>query len=332
MLPPSPMPMESGVKGSTSQRIVRVFHWARLGQYFAVAAAYAACYEVTLHFSFPQWLLTGGLRLACLLLLPERFWPALVLGEGLPLLENAVLCAPEFGIPWAVMQAVPMVVLWMPLLRPIRRRWSIYVSNGDLRMTMLLWTTLGTSIISALFTTIRLVLALRHAPGKWPDIVPQHYFFAYLLGAYLGALTLTPMILAMRERFLALGHKPLTFATAWRSALLRDMLWWVLPALGALAWTAVATHEEGVRLVTRLALLWPVLGLAWRHGWHGTALGGMAASVALALTVSAQEGLLDPATIRVQVILALALSVVLWVGARASRRSPALTAPASQER
>jgi two-component system sensor histidine kinase UhpB len=324
--------MESGVKGSSSQRIARVFHWAQLGQYVAVAAAYAACYEVTLHLSFPQWLLTGGLRLACLLLLPERFWPSLAVGEGLPLLENAIHCGPEFGIPWAVMQAVPMVVLWMPLLRPIRRYWSVYGPHGDLRLAMLLWTTLGTSIISAFFTTVRLVLALQHTPGKWPDIVPQHYFFAYLLGAYLGALTLTPMILALRERFLALGHKPLTFATVWHSPLLRDMLWWVLPALGALAWTAVATHHEGVRLITRLALLCPVLGLAWRHGWHGTALGGMAASVALALTVSALEGLLDPATIRVQVILALTLSVAFWVGARASRRSPYLTTPASQER
>lgn len=318
------------MKGSTTtQRIVRVFHWAQWGQQLAVAAVYAACYELTLHVSFPQWLLTAGLRLACLLLLPMRYWPALILGEGLPLLENAILCAPRFGIPWAAMQALPMVVLWMALLKPMRQRWSVYDTNGDVRMTMILWATLGTSIITALSTTVRLVLALQHRPGKWPEIVPQDYFFAYLLGAYLGALTLTPMILALRERFRALREEPLSAAIVWRSPLLRDTLWWVLPALAGLTWLALATHHDGLRLAARLALLWPVIGLAWRHGWHGTAVGGMAASVALAMTA---KGLLDPATIRVQVLLALTLSITLWVGAQAARRSQSLTAPASQER
>lgn len=318
------------MKGSTSaQRIANAFYWTRWGQHLAIAAAYAACYQLTLSLSFPQWLLTAGLRLACMLLLPVRFWPALILGEGLPLLENAILCAPDFGVPWAILQALPMVVLWTPLLKPMRQRWSVYDANGGVRMSVILWATLGTSIITALSTTIRLVLALRHTPGKWPDIVAADYFFAYLLGAYLGALTLTPVILALRERLRALQGEPLTVTAIWRSPLLRDTVWWVLPALAALVWTAQATHHDGVRLVVRLALLWPVIGLAWRHGWHGAAVGGMAASVALAMTA---QGPLDPATIRVQVLLSVTLSIALWTGARASRRSPSLTAPASQER
>jgi glucose-6-phosphate-specific signal transduction histidine kinase len=318
------------MKGSTAtQRIAHLCQWSRWGQHFAIAAAYAACYELTLHFSFPQWLQTAGLRLACLLLLPTRYWPALVLGEGLPLLENAIFCEPEFGAPWAFMQAVPMVVLWMALLKPIRRRWSIHDTNGDPRMGLILSAALGASIITALSTTVRLMLALQHAPGKWPEIAPADYFFAYLLGAYLGALTLTPMLLALHERFRALRDEPLTFAIIWRSPLFRDTVWWVLPALAGLAWLAMATQNDGFRLVARLALPWPVLGLAWRHGWHGTAAGGMATSIALALTA---QGLLDPATIRIQAFLALSLSIALWAGARASRASQSLTAPGSQER
>jgi two-component system sensor histidine kinase UhpB len=318
------------VKGSTkTQRMAVVFPWAQWGQHLAIAAAYAGCYELTRHFSFPQWLLTAGLRLACMLLLPVRYWPALALGEGLPLLENAMLCGPKFGIAWAVAQSVPMVVLWMALLKPMRQRWSVHGTDGSVRMTMLLWATLATSIITALSTTLRLALALQHAPGKWPDIVAGEYFFAYLLGAYLGALTLTPLILAFRERFHALRGAPLTFAAIWRSPLLRDTLCWMLPAFVALTGTALATHHDGVRLVARLALLGPVLGLAWRHGWHGTAVGGMAASMALAITA---QGPIDPATIRVQAVLAFSLSAALWIGAKASQRSPFLTAPASQER
>lgn len=318
------------MKGSTTtQRMAHTFHWSRWGQHLAIAAVYAACYELTLYFSFPQWLCTAGLRLACLLLLPVRFWPALVLGEGLPLLENALLCAPRFGAPWAVAQAVPMVVLWMALLKPMRRRWSLYDARGDVRMSMILWAALGTAMITALSTTVRLILALQHTPGKWPDIVPADYFFAYLLGAYLGALTLTPLILALRERFRRLQGAPLTSTVVWRSPLLRDTLCWVLPVLMALVWLAMATHHDGVRLAAQLALMVPVIGLAWRHDWHGTAVGGMVASVALAITAN---DLLDPATLRVQVLLSLMLSIALWIGARALRRSPSLTAPASQER
>src|ERR1700754_237933 len=44
------------------------------GQNLALAAAYSALYEVARYLSFPQWMLTSGLRLAFLLLLPTRFW------------------------------------------------------------------------------------------------------------------------------------------------------------------------------------------------------------------------------------------------------------------
>lgn len=279
--------------------------------------------------SFPQWILTAGLRLACMLLLPVRFWPALILGEGLPLLENAILCAPDFGVPWAILQALPMAVLWTPLLKPMRSRWSVYDDRGHVRMGLILWATVGASIITAVSTTIRLVVALRHVPGKWPDIVVSDYLFAYLLGAYLGALTLTPVVLALRERLFALREEPLTVTAIWRSPLLRDAVWWVLPALSALVWAALSTHSDGIRLAARLALLWPVVGLSWRHGWHGTAIGGLAASVALAI---AAQGPLDPATIRVQVLLSATLSVALWMGARTSRRTSGLTVVATRER
>ena len=47
------------------------------GRYLAVAGAYAACYELTRNVSFSHWMLPAGLRLACLLLVPRRYWPAL---------------------------------------------------------------------------------------------------------------------------------------------------------------------------------------------------------------------------------------------------------------
>jgi glucose-6-phosphate-specific signal transduction histidine kinase len=283
------------------------------GQHVAIAAAYGVIYQVALYVSFPQFLLTTGLRLACLLLLPMRYWPAIAIGEGLPLAENAVLCAGRFGIPWAILASFPTVALWMPLLKPIRERWPLYDPDGRLRMPMILMATLGASVITAAITTVTLIAALMHAPGKWPEISPVDFFFAYVLGAFLGALTLTPVILALHERARALGDAPLSLSTIWHSTLFRDVFLWVFPALACMAWLAATTHDDSLRQLARLALLWPVLGLAWRHGWHGTAVGGMGASLALAFTA---KGLLDPATIQVQVVLAFALSGTLLVGAR----------------
>lgn len=294
------------------------------GQNLALAAAYSALYEVARHLSFPQWMLTSGLRLAFLLLLPTRFWPALALGEGLPLLENAVFLAPDMGVPWAISESVPMVVLWMALLKPLLQRWTIHDPQGRLRMPVMLSAALGVAIITAAATLLTALAAILNTPtGEWPDpsTAWPGYFLAYTLGSYLGALTLTPTVLALRERFLALSGQPVTVARIWHSALFRDALAWVLPMLATLTWIAVHTQDAGMQQAARLALIAPVLVLAWRHGWHGTAIGGMAASVALAIT--APGSLADPATLRVQAILALVVSSGLLVGAWASARARA---------
>ena len=317
------------MKGSTAQGTVSAAHWAIWGQHLAIAGAYAACYELARYVSLQQWLLTAGLRLACLLLLPVRFWPALALGEGLPLLENAVLCAEQFGTGWAIAQSVPEVVLWMVLLKPIRQHWTLRDHQGHVRMSVILVATLGTSIITAATTTIRVMLALQNSPGKWSSVVPSEFFFAYLLGGYLGALTLTPVVLAIRERMLNHGDALISLKTICRSPLLRDTLWWIAPTAAGLVWLTLSTHDEGTRQMMRMALLWPIAGLAWRHGWHGTALGGMVASIALAMTA---QGSIDSAVIRIQVILALVISGGLWIGAHAARRPRSLTASVSLKR
>jgi len=304
--------------------------WQAWGQHLAIAAAYGALYEVTRHLSFPQWMLTAGLRLACLLLLPTRYWPALAVGEGLPLLENAFFLAPDLGVAWAVSESVPMVVLWMALLKPLRQRWSLHDDQGRLRMPVILSAALGTAVITATATLLTAVTAIMNTPtGEWPDpnTAWPGYFLAYTLGAYLGALTLTPTILAMRERFLALDGQPLTASHVWHSALFRDVLAWVVPALATLTWIAVHTHDDALQEVARFVLICPVLVLAWRHGWHGTAVGGMLASIALAVT--APGVLADPATLRVQAILALVVSGGLLVGAWAAARAKAKATHAS---
>lgn len=302
------------MKGRKVTEHAKLSVWNTWGQYVAVAAAYGALYQLTHYASSAQFLLTAGLRLAFLLLLPIRFWPALALGEGLPLIENAILCEPRFGLPWAISASVPMVVLWMAVIKPMRLRWSVYGSDGRVRMGMILTAVLACSIITAAATTLTVLAAMpTAAPGKWSETPMGDYFWAFLLGAYLGALTLTPVILAMYERMRALQGTPLRLEMIVRSPLFQETICWVTPALFGLVWLAEATPNAAVREVAQLSLLWPAAGLAWRHHWHGAAVGGMGASIALAATA---HGLLDPATLRIQVILALVLSATLLTSAR----------------
>ncbi|GAA0902853.1 hypothetical protein GCM10009552_07060 [Rothia nasimurium] len=287
-------------------------HWYVWGQYVAVAAAYEAVYEITYHLSPPQFLLTTGLRLACMLLLPMRFWLAIALGECVPLIENAVFCAEKFGMAWAFLVSIPTVGIWWPALQSIRTRWPLNDSDGRLRMHVFLGATFCVSVLTAVTITVTWLAATMNVPGKFPSHEPVQILVSYLLGAYLGALTLTPVILALRERFRANGSL-ITIHAIWRSTLLRDVIWWVAPTLAALVWFTLSTLDEPSREVARFALLWPVLGLTWRHGWHGTAIGGMMASFALASTAS---GPFDSDTLKVQVVLALVLSGALVAGAR----------------
>ncbi|MEX1828949.1 MASE1 domain-containing protein [Luteibacter sp. CQ10] len=302
------------MNGSTGERrVTSATYWDVWGKHVAIAAAYAGFYELCRYVSVPQWMLMSGFRLTCLLLLPTRYWPAVVMGEALPLLENALIWEHRFGLLWAGMAAVPMALMWMPALGWLRNRWPIQDADGHPRMMAILSANLVTSIITAVATTVVLVVSLRYRPGDWPEVDPEDYVFPYLLGAYLGALTVTPAVLAFYGRFRALGDRPLSVGLVWRSPLLRDMLWWVLPSLALLAWAASMAPNDILRQAARFAMLVPILGMGWRHSWHGTATAGMAASAAMAMTATA---FLDSQMIQAQVTLALTLSGALLLGSR----------------
>src|ERR1700712_4978393 len=101
------------------------------GSMLAVASAYAACYEITLYFSFSHWLLPAGLRLACLLLVPRRFWLALAVGETLPAAEHALIHLHQFGIGWTLSAGMPIIVLCMPVVALVQRRHTLFRPLGE---------------------------------------------------------------------------------------------------------------------------------------------------------------------------------------------------------
>jgi glucose-6-phosphate-specific signal transduction histidine kinase len=293
------------VKGSTE-------HWKVWGQYIAVVGAYALCYDLALHLSSSHWLLTAGLRLSCLMLIPSRYWPSLALGEFLPLVENALLCMSHFSVAWAVVASVPTIALYMVWMSPMRRRWSLYSSDGHLAMRYLLTAALCCALTNALRDTAAVLTLLLTTGTAWASTVSlTTAFSSYLLGAYLGALTVVPTILALHER--ALSMRP-SVAAVWRSTLFRDTVMAVIPVVAGLAWWVNVSDDATANQAARLLMILPVLAMTLRHRWHGAAIAGAAASVAMAATSQLVH---DPAVIQCQVALAMALSSALWWGGRA---------------
>jgi len=292
------------------------------GRSIAVAGAYAACYELTRHVSFSHWMLPAGLRLACLLLAPRRFWPALAVGEFLPIAELSALHASRFGVLWALLNSFPPIVMCMPAVIWVQQRASLLRADGRINMGMILATTLLSSL-SVTVGNIVAYLTVKPGDGSPPPELTAQIVLAWLLGCYLGALALTPTILALRERLIDAGH-----TVNWRgvatSSLMRDIALIVVPCLAG-AMVAAAVLDGAWLQVARVAMACPILVLTLRHGWHGTAITGLMASVAMASTSFELE---DPSMIRAQVVLAFVLSTALLFGVRVARRLAASHVPA----
>lgn len=284
-------------------------HWKVWGQHIAVIGAYAACYRLAYQLSVSHWELTVGLRLFCLLIVPVRLWPALAFGEFLPVLENALLSVDQFGPVWASAASVPQIVVCMACMMPLRQRWTLWRQDGRIRMPYLISAALCCALMSALrdTTTLWIALASLSKDSGAEDSISVG-FSAYLLGGYLGALTLAPALLAIRDRV----SKTQSVTAVWRSTLFRDTCAWVVPVLVILAWQATL-HAGYTQQAARLAMILPVVGMAYRYGWHGAALAGMGSSIAMALTSTLMR---DPMLIECQVVLAFVLSAALLMGGK----------------
>jgi glucose-6-phosphate-specific signal transduction histidine kinase len=285
------------------------------GRYVAVAGAYAACYELTRNVSFSHWMLPAGLRLACLFLVPRRYWIALAVGETLPIAEMAALHASAFGLLWAVIVSVPPIALMMPAVAWMRRRFGLFREDGQIHMGLIMAATMVCAVINGVANGAALA-NVSMADGSEAPAVTIPLFLAWFLGAYLGALTLTPMILALRERMAAQAGGVVTFNAVWHSTLTRDALFVAVPAL-ALLMVAASQLDGSALQSVRMAMAIPVVILTLRHGWHGTAMGGMLASIAQAAT---SFELRDPAMIQAQVVLAFVISTSLLFGVKVARR------------
>jgi glucose-6-phosphate-specific signal transduction histidine kinase len=298
------------------EETIRIAWWRHL----LVAAVYAAVYAALRSVSVSNWSLPASLRLASLLLLPMRYWPALVVGEAIPVGYQAWLCHGNFGWAWASFAAFPPIALCAPAAAWLRRRMAVVQADGRVSVPAVLSIALACAVLTAAGNVAALA-SVQLPAGQPAPALTARIVFGYFLGNYLGALTLAPLALAARGWLANL--RPGSALVALRhSALLRDGAMSLVLPLTALAWLGYASGNADAMQVCRIAMFLPVAWLTLRHGWQGAALGGAAASCAVALTSTIVR---DPSVIQAQAIIAFAISTLLMFGERLAFPAPAGT-------
>lgn len=236
----------------------------------AVAVSYALAYLVVRPFSDAHWALTSGLRVASLLLVPYRFWPALIAGEIFPLAWWNYKAGLDYGLIWVTVASVPPIALGMPIAWWCRKKLALFPSRRQINMGALLQCLLWLSTVWALASHL---LYLTGRPLQSEDWVsPAVGLVLYFLGNYLGMITILPWILLARLGW-GKGVFQFELRQILENKLARDICFVVLPLMMAMfALSHVDTEEIGK--ITRATMILPVAWLTLRHGWRASVLGG----------------------------------------------------------
>ena len=280
-------------------------------QQLAVAAGYGVAYFLLRQISGSHFQMFSGLRLALLLILPYRFWPALAVGELVPLTINAIECAPLYGWLWAAVRAVPPIIPAMPLVYWFRKHWPRLPEKLSEQVAPWLFCMLSVSIVWGacnLFTFATTIMPAGYTPPPY-HVVAQRYF----LGHCVGILTLAPLLLWLYQ-----ARRKTSWLMIWNqfvsSRLALESTVIMLPALAFLTWLAVKSAADAAQ-IARMAMFLPVAALTLRHGWRGAAIGGSMASLSVMLAMPAIH---DNNTVIAQAFIALTSSILLLLGGRIS--------------
>jgi len=280
-------------------------------QQLAVALGYALAYTITAQlFADAPWPVTAALRIACLLLVPYRYWPALALGEVAPLIYLNVAHLNELGLRYTLLASFPPVLLGMPVVKWFRCRAGLFPAPHLVDVKKLLGCVLTLTVLWA-YVNYALLFTMRLPTG--PYQVPPGMLFLYLIHFYMAMLTIAPWVMIIRIHHLG---------QAWRLSLLRmlisppmarDLMMAVL-ALAGLAYLHQAVNGA-IKPATVMALFLPAIWLALKHGWRAAVLGG---TLSLIVTCLLLDWQMDPGILQAQIFMAFVMTCLYTFGAQTS--------------
>ncbi|UYK82290.1 MASE1 domain-containing protein [Xanthomonas sacchari] len=274
----------------------------RLGQACACAGAYYLAFRFAWFHSADQFFLPAGLRVACLLFMPYRLWPSILIADAAAVVSFRVPFAAANGFPasWAYGSAVAFIPTLAAGVLLLRKLWpDAHAQERRLPFVLIglsTWAVLSNiSINAALSGPVERELAA--------------YAYKVIAGQYLTSLVAVLPVAIWLRRFEFNDWGRVT-----RGALLGIL------ALLAAYFGAGLVEETWQRLALLGLMLLPALALAVLHGWRGAAIGVVAANLALGLSIP-DTGVLgnrDLVVFVVQQTLAIMGTSLLLVGAAVS--------------
>jgi two-component system, NarL family, sensor histidine kinase FusK len=284
----------------------------------AVFTVYTLAYLLLRRYSNGIWVITGGLRLGCLLLLPYRYWPTLVLAEVTPLVYENYQCLEQFGPTWTALNSIPPILYAMPIVWWCRHEFSLFPSKRLVNVNTLLICIVLVSLIWTVMTFVVLATVVQ------PPTVAHPYQFHKLevvqifLSRYAGILTIVPLALAIK---LQKPAPPWVRLIRWaKSQLTLEILVILLPTLTALIW--INHHASAdARQVIRMAMFLPVAWLTLKHGWRAAAIGTAAVMACIFLGMESHPNSLDIAG--AQAFISFSATCLFALGARITAQNAA---------
>jgi len=290
-------------------------------QQLLVAVVFCGAYLLVRHLSFvyfAHWMPQAGIWLGGVLLLPRRLWAALLTANVMALIPGAYACFDQYGWGGSLIHLIPISAFAIAVAWPLREhlpgtvsgKWVLESVTAKQMVALL-----GCIFVFALLTAAdgTWQYALTFLPGQNGPALIRLWAPRYVLGNYLGCLTVVPLALAVHEAVRRADSWRSLVREMGRSRLLLEGVVLGLSCVGVLTAMGAGVAGDTWRQGARMALYLPVAWMAVRYGWQGAAVGGTAASIGIMLSMPAQ---FDPGIINAQNFMAIFLSVLLPLGAK----------------
>jgi MASE1 len=266
-----------------------------------LSVAYCIAYLALRYISFNQWFLPAGLRAACLLFLPYRYWPFVFLGDAAGLLYLRVPQAVEYSPQWAYLSPILLVQLVSLVPHFVRKKLKTLDSTTR-------WIPLIALLIALWSSTCNMGLNyFLHGPRP---LVTFENFSRYIIGDFLGIMMITlPILLWLR--------RGLDVFSRWKA--IRDTL--IAIAITGSIFLALAMRPDidaSLRQWLLMLMITPTVFLTFLHGWRGAAIGVIIVNLGIAQTLEYADvpGAHDATVFFAQQGLALAAITFLLLGNR----------------
>jgi two-component system, NarL family, sensor histidine kinase FusK len=299
--------VSTGLGAAKMLKSIKENPWLRQITLFVV---YGVIYAGLRPYSDSLWSATCGLRMACLLLLPYRYWPTLALAELGPLIYQNYPYLASYGPVWTMLNSIPPILYAMPVVWWSKHRLALFPSRRTIRVSALFTCV---ALVSVVWTAV--VFAIL-ATVIHPTSAPHPYAFRQLdivqifLGRYAGIITLVPLALVIK----------LQPPTPWQSRL-RDFLrsrltlettLLLLPSLAVLTWLCTRAPGDAQQVI-RISMFLLAAWLTVKHGWRAAAVSIAAVMACIFLNIPAAHNVI--ALVGEQASIAFAATCLFALGA-----------------